>query len=160
MQEGLRRFWFSLCVLQVGLLTVTLVYHVYYVYRSVLILEAVELLQKQTGHVDVSLLAACEQVAKHGDISIDKQTNNKWIQKLTMANSTAYSLSTWCDALPPHAEVCDSAEGVQDDGHTCCAPRWLAVQAFLANGKLKQTLEVIYLWYRTPLEAACMCHTF
>lgn len=61
------------------MLTVTLVYHVYYVYRSVLILEVVELLQKQTGHVDVSLLAACEQVAKHCDISAltSKQTINE-----------------------------------------------------------------------------------
>lgn len=63
----------------------------------------------------------------------------------------------WRDALPPHAEVCDSAEGVQDDGHTCCAPRWLALQAFLANGKLKQTLELRYLWYKSE---ASVQHTF
>lgn len=39
----------------------TLVYHVYYLYRPVFILEVVELLQKHRGHVDVSLLATCEQ---------------------------------------------------------------------------------------------------
>lgn len=149
MQEWVSCFWFILCVLQVGLLTVTLVYHIYYIHRSVLILEVVELLQKHRGHVDVSLLATCEQVRKHSHTSAfkSKQTINDW--KPTIPNSAAYSLSMWRGALPPHAEVCDSAEAVQDDGHICCAPRWLAVQAFLANGKLKQTLELRYLWYKS-----------
>lgn len=137
LQEWIRCFWFALCVLQAGLLTVTLVYHIYYIYRSVLILEVVELLQKHSGHVDVSPLATCEQVRKHSDIK--KQTKDKWVKKLTRPIPTACSLSLWRDALPPHAEVCDSAEGVQGDGHICCARRRLAVQAFLADGKLKQT---------------------
>lgn len=52
-------------VLQVSLLTVTLVHYIYYIYHSAMVLEVVEqLLQKhnQQGHVDVSLLAAWEQV--------------------------------------------------------------------------------------------------
>lgn len=53
------------CVLQVSLLTVTLVHYIYYIYHSAMVLEVVEqLLQKrnQQGHVDVSLLAGWEQV--------------------------------------------------------------------------------------------------
>lgn len=54
----------SVSVLQVSLLTVTLVYYVYYIYHSIIILEVVELLQRCNlrGHVDVSLLATWEQV--------------------------------------------------------------------------------------------------
>lgn len=54
----------SVSVLQVSLLTVTLVYYVYYIYHSIIILEVVELLQRRNhrGHVDVSLLATWEQV--------------------------------------------------------------------------------------------------
>lgn len=52
---------FFLCF-QVGLLTVTLVYHIFSIYGSILILEVRKLLQRQEGHVDVSLLATCEQV--------------------------------------------------------------------------------------------------
>lgn len=52
-------------VLQVSLLTVTLVHYIYYIHHSAMVSEVVEqLLQKhnQQGHVDVSLLAAWEQV--------------------------------------------------------------------------------------------------
>lgn len=53
-----------LSLLQVSLLTVTLVYYVYYIYHSVIILEVAELLQRHNhrGHVDVGILATCEQV--------------------------------------------------------------------------------------------------
>lgn len=53
-----------LSLLQVSLLTVTLVYYVYYIYHSVIILEVAELLQRHNhrGHVDVGVLATWEQV--------------------------------------------------------------------------------------------------
>lgn len=46
------------------MLTVSLVYFVYYIYHSIIILEVVELLQRHnySGYVDVSLLATWEQV--------------------------------------------------------------------------------------------------
>lgn len=47
-------------------------------------------------------------------------------------------MSTWRDALRPHAEVSGRPEGVRDHGHIDYAPRRLTVQAFLANGKLAQ----------------------
>ncbi|XP_069369205.1 polycystin-1-like protein 1 [Paralichthys olivaceus] len=47
--------------LELTLLSVTLVYYVYYIYRSVIIMEAVELLQRHRGHADVSILASWEQ---------------------------------------------------------------------------------------------------
>lgn len=61
----------SVSVLQVSLLTVTLVYYVYYIYHSIVILEVVELLQRcnHRGHVDVSLLAAWEQVRETKEIN-------------------------------------------------------------------------------------------
>ncbi|KAK1885270.1 Polycystic kidney disease 1 like 1 [Dissostichus eleginoides] len=50
--------------------TVSLVYYIYYIYRSVIVLEVVELLHKHSyrGHVDVSLLATWEQCIRslHG----------------------------------------------------------------------------------------------
>ncbi|KAI9518703.1 hypothetical protein NQZ68_035094 [Dissostichus eleginoides] len=48
---------------RVSLLTVSLEYYIYYIYRSVIVLEVVELLHKHSyrGHVDVSLLATWEQ---------------------------------------------------------------------------------------------------
>ncbi len=54
----------SLFLLQVTLLTATLVYYIYYIYHSIIILEVVELLQRHNhrGHVDVSRLATWEQV--------------------------------------------------------------------------------------------------
>ncbi|KAF3835985.1 hypothetical protein F7725_028543 [Dissostichus mawsoni] len=70
---------------RVSLLTVSLVYYIYYIYRSVIVLEVVELLHKHSyrGHVDVSLLATWEQCIRslHG----------------------VY-------ALPPHHDVCHRAE--------------------------------------------------
>lgn len=72
----------SLSLLQVSLLTVTLLYYIYYVYHSVIILEVVELLQRHNhrGHVDVSLLATWEQVrekkeANEGRKRRDRKTN-------------------------------------------------------------------------------------
>uniref|UniRef100_H3BXX9 Polycystic kidney disease 1a n=1 Tax=Tetraodon nigroviridis TaxID=99883 RepID=H3BXX9_TETNG len=61
-QQGIMGYWRApRNWMDVALLTATLVYHLYYLYRSVLILEVVELLQERRGHVDVSLLATCEQ---------------------------------------------------------------------------------------------------
>ncbi|CAB1460970.1 unnamed protein product, partial [Pleuronectes platessa] len=61
-QQGLMGYWRRpRNWLELTLLTVTLVYYVYYIYHSVIILEAVELLQGHRGHVDVSVLASWEQ---------------------------------------------------------------------------------------------------
>nr|XP_046228097.1 polycystic kidney disease 1 like 1 [Scatophagus argus] len=63
-QQGLRGYWSAPCNwLEVSLLTVTLVYYVYYISHSMTILEIVERLQSHShrGHVDVSLLATWEQ---------------------------------------------------------------------------------------------------
>ncbi|XP_078019104.1 polycystin-1-like protein 1 [Epinephelus lanceolatus] len=63
-QQGLMGYWRTPCNwLEVSLLTVTLLYYVYYIYHSVIILEVVELLQRHNyrGHVDVSFLATWEQ---------------------------------------------------------------------------------------------------
>ncbi|XP_056869276.1 polycystic kidney disease 1 like 1-like [Takifugu flavidus] len=61
-QQGIMGYWKAPCNwMEVGLLTVTLVYHIFCIYGSVLILEFRKLLQRQEGHVDVSLLATCEQ---------------------------------------------------------------------------------------------------
>ncbi|XP_060950290.1 polycystin-1-like protein 1 [Limanda limanda] len=61
-QQGLMGYWRRPCNwLELTLLIVTLVYYVYYIYHSVIILEAVELLQRHRGHVDVSFLASWEQ---------------------------------------------------------------------------------------------------
>ncbi|XP_045922035.1 polycystic kidney disease 1 like 1 [Micropterus dolomieu] len=63
-QQGLMGYWRKPGNwLEVSLLTVTLVYYVYYIYHSGMILEVVELLQRPNykGHVDVSLLATWEQ---------------------------------------------------------------------------------------------------
>ncbi|XP_034428977.1 polycystic kidney disease 1 like 1 [Hippoglossus hippoglossus] len=61
-QQGLMGYWRRpRNWLELTLLTVTLVYYVYYIYHSVIILEAVELLQRHRGHVDVSVLASWEQ---------------------------------------------------------------------------------------------------
>lgn len=51
-------------ILQVSLLTATLVYYFYYISRAAFAAEAAELLRTHNGqgHVDVSLLAASEQV--------------------------------------------------------------------------------------------------
>lgn len=67
--------------MQVGLLTATLVYYIYYIYGSVLTLEVMELLQRQEGHVPVSLLATCEQVRRV------KAHTQRWNEKLTTSNS-------------------------------------------------------------------------
>lgn len=70
-----------------GLLTATLVYHIYYIYGSALTLEVAELLQRQGGdvhvHVHVSLLAACEQVRR---VKAHTQHRN---EKLTAPNSAS-----------------------------------------------------------------------
>ncbi|XP_053269030.1 polycystic kidney disease 1 like 1 [Pleuronectes platessa] len=61
-QQGLMGYWRRpRNWLELTLLTVTLVYYVYYIHHSVIILEAVELLQGHRGHVDVSVLASWEQ---------------------------------------------------------------------------------------------------
>ncbi|XP_033988169.1 polycystic kidney disease 1 like 1-like [Trematomus bernacchii] len=63
-EQGLMGYWRTPCNwLEVSLLTVSLVYYIYYIYRSVIVLEVVELLHKHSyrGHVDVSLLATWEQ---------------------------------------------------------------------------------------------------
>ncbi|XP_062235998.1 polycystin-1-like protein 1 [Platichthys flesus] len=61
-QQGLMGYWRRpRNWLELTLLTVTLVYYVYYIYHSVIIMEAVELLQGHRGHVDVSFLASWEQ---------------------------------------------------------------------------------------------------
>lgn len=56
--------WCVKCVLQVSLLTVTLLYYIYYLYHSVIVSEVVEQLQRQSHrrHVDVGPLATWEQV--------------------------------------------------------------------------------------------------
>ncbi|XP_035510575.1 polycystic kidney disease 1 like 1 [Morone saxatilis] len=70
-QQGLVGYWRTPSNwLEVSLLTVTLVYYNYYIYRSIIILEVVELLQRHNhrGPVDVSLLATWEQYIRtlHG----------------------------------------------------------------------------------------------
>ncbi|KAK5850204.1 hypothetical protein PBY51_014472 [Eleginops maclovinus] len=63
-EQGLMGYWRSPCNwLEVSLLTVSLVHYIYYIYRSVMVLEVVELLQRHRyrAHVDVSLLATWEQ---------------------------------------------------------------------------------------------------
>ncbi|KAG8009401.1 Polycystic kidney disease 1 like 1 [Nibea albiflora] len=63
-QQGLMGYWMTPCNwLEVSLLTVTLLYYIYYIHHSVIILEVVELLQRHNhrGHVDVSFLATWEQ---------------------------------------------------------------------------------------------------
>ncbi|XP_054479391.1 polycystic kidney disease 1 like 1 [Anoplopoma fimbria] len=63
-QQGLMGYWRTpFSCLEVSLLTVSLVYYVYCIYHSIIILEVVELLQRHSyrGHVDVSLLATLEQ---------------------------------------------------------------------------------------------------
>ncbi|XP_073344382.1 polycystin-1-like protein 1 [Pagrus major] len=63
-QQGLMGYCRKPCNwLEVGLLTVTLVYYIYYIYHSVIILEVAELLQRHNdrGHVDVGVLATWEQ---------------------------------------------------------------------------------------------------
>nr|XP_019942839.1 PREDICTED: polycystic kidney disease protein 1-like 1 [Paralichthys olivaceus] len=60
--QGLMGYWRTpRNWLELTLLSVTLVYYIYYIYRSVIIMEAVELLQRHRGHVDVSILASWEQ---------------------------------------------------------------------------------------------------
>ncbi|XP_029955937.1 polycystic kidney disease 1 like 1 [Salarias fasciatus] len=63
-QQGLMGYWRTPSNwAEVSLLTVTLLYYVYSVYRSTLIVELVDLLQRRNhrGSVDVSQLANCEQ---------------------------------------------------------------------------------------------------
>ncbi|XP_008299033.1 polycystic kidney disease 1 like 1 [Stegastes partitus] len=63
-QQGLLEYLRKPCnLVEVSLLTVTIVYYVYHIYRSVIIMEVVESLQRRSyrGHVDVSLLATWEQ---------------------------------------------------------------------------------------------------
>ncbi|XP_071384147.1 LOW QUALITY PROTEIN: polycystin-1-like protein 1 [Centroberyx affinis] len=63
-QQGLMGYWRTPCNwLEVSLLTVILVYYVYYICHSIITLEVVDLLQRHDyrGHVDVSLLAVREQ---------------------------------------------------------------------------------------------------
>lgn len=57
---------FSFCVspLQVALLTVSLVYYVYHIHHSIIIMDAVEQLHRHRGHVEVSTLASWEQVSE------------------------------------------------------------------------------------------------
>nr|XP_029136853.1 polycystic kidney disease 1 like 1-like isoform X2 [Labrus bergylta] len=63
-QEGLFGYSRRPCSwLEVSLLIVTLVYYSYYIYHSAIVLDIVELLQRHNHrrHVDVVLLATCEQ---------------------------------------------------------------------------------------------------
>uniref|UniRef100_A0A3P8VX02 Polycystic kidney disease 1b n=1 Tax=Cynoglossus semilaevis TaxID=244447 RepID=A0A3P8VX02_CYNSE len=61
-QQGLMGYWKTPCNwLEVTLLTVTLVYHVFDVRRSVLVMDAAEQLQRHRTHVGVSSLASWEQ---------------------------------------------------------------------------------------------------
>uniref|UniRef100_A0A8C2ZWB2 Polycystic kidney disease 1b n=1 Tax=Cyclopterus lumpus TaxID=8103 RepID=A0A8C2ZWB2_CYCLU len=66
-QQGLMGYWRTpFNCLEVSLLTVSLLYYVYYIYHSTIIFEVVELLQRHnyTGHVDVSLQASSEQYVR------------------------------------------------------------------------------------------------
>ncbi|XP_028289333.1 polycystic kidney disease 1 like 1 [Parambassis ranga] len=63
-QQGLMGYWRTPCNwVEISLLAVTLVYYISYIYRSIVMMEVVELLQRHhsRGHVDVSLLATWEQ---------------------------------------------------------------------------------------------------
>lgn len=100
---------FSLSLLQVSLLTVTLVYYVYYIYHSIIILEVVELLQRHNyrGHVDVSLLATWEQVRER-----KKQENKYLMLRRQFIITIYYSKFPW-KMIGPHHNV-----GFKDDSNS------------------------------------------
>ncbi|XP_054863081.1 polycystic kidney disease 1 like 1 [Amphiprion ocellaris] len=63
-QHGVMGYLRKLCnLVEVSLLTVTIVYYVYHIHHSIVVTEVVELLQRHSyrGHVDVGLLATWEQ---------------------------------------------------------------------------------------------------
>uniref|UniRef100_A0A3P8U3P9 Polycystic kidney disease 1a n=1 Tax=Amphiprion percula TaxID=161767 RepID=A0A3P8U3P9_AMPPE len=63
-QRGVMGYLRKLCnLVEVSLLTVTIVYYVYHIHHSIVVMEVVELLQRHSyrGHVDVGLLATWEQ---------------------------------------------------------------------------------------------------
>uniref|UniRef100_A0A8D3B804 Polycystic kidney disease protein 1-like 1 n=1 Tax=Scophthalmus maximus TaxID=52904 RepID=A0A8D3B804_SCOMX len=61
-QQGLMGYWRTPCNwLEVALLTVSLVYYVYHIHHSIIIMDAVEQLHRHRGHVEVSTLASWEQ---------------------------------------------------------------------------------------------------
>lgn len=72
-------------LLQVTLLTVILVYYVYYIYHSVVIMDVVEVLQRRSRHVDVSILATWEQVRK----TVRWMSVMNLLQCLLLKNETA-----------------------------------------------------------------------
>ncbi|XP_072234365.1 polycystin-1-like protein 1 [Leuresthes tenuis] len=72
-QRGLMGYWRTPCTwVEVSLLIMTLVYYIYYINHSIMILELVELLKRHNNrtHVDVSFAATSEQCIRtlHGFI--------------------------------------------------------------------------------------------
>lgn len=128
-------YWCVKCVLQVSLLTVTLLYYIYYLYHSVIVSEVVEQLQRQShrGHVDVSTLATWEQVRDRRRCpACIYYSAVSWCAGITIIFvSAVYSDPAWSYAPSPHHEVFDFAESE----HLCCTLHQNSLQHFLANGK-------------------------